>query len=692
VAAPAPETVQRFRPEIQGLRTVAVVLVVLFHLWPNRVTGGYVGVDVFFVISGFLITSHINREVVATGTVSLRRFWARRIRRLLPASLLVLAVSAVGVVALLPATLWAESARQIGASALYVQNWALAADAVDYMAADNIPTIAQHYWSLSVEEQFYLIWPVLILALLAVHRWSGGRPGLRRGYLVAGLGVLTAVSLVWSILATYSDQASAYFITPTRAWEFAAGAILALVAPEVLRPARWRGPLAWAGVVAIVVAGLAFDGASMFPGWIALLPVLGTVAVIAAGGTSSPLTPAPWLSRRPMTFVGDISYSVYLWHWPLIILWPYITGVSLRSVDKGAIFALTLLLAWLSKIWVEDPARTRPLLAAAPWRSFAFAGAGMAVLVVAGVGVTLEVDRRAEQAAEHLEVAQASGCFGPEALNSDNSCAEVEGSGPFVPPPEVVIAQNREPAYPNCQAGGTTAVPRSCELGAPPDAADRVVALVGDSHATQWFPAFDQLGRDLAWRVITFTKSGCPFTSSLRVLPDEQTDEMMLSCQVWNDAVRDLLVASDVSYVFTAAYSTAYGFESAEGRPLDEPAVDGFAAQWSDLTDAGIEVFPIADVPRTQGENVPSCLAAHPDDRMACSVPRAEALPGSALVAAAASATDERIHLVDLTDQFCDARVCYPVVGDLIVYRDYSHISLDYAQALVPYLDAAVPR
>ena len=692
MVSPAPEGVQRFRPEIQGLRTVAVVLVVLFHLWPNRVTGGYVGVDVFFVISGFLITSHIHREVIATGTVSLRRFWARRIRRLLPASLLVLAVSAVGVVALLPPTLWAQSARQIAASALYVQNWALAADAVDYMAADNVPTIAQHYWSLSVEEQFYIIWPVLILALLALHRWSRGRPGLRRGYLVAGLGVLTAVSLVWSIVATYNDQASAYFITPTRAWEFATGAILALVAPEVLRPARWRGPVAWAGVAAIMVAGLWFDGASMFPGWIALLPVLGTAAVIAAGGTASRLTPAPWLSLRPMTFVGDISYSVYLWHWPLIIVWPYVTGVVMRSVDKVAIFALTIVLAWLSKIWVEDPARTRPLLAAAPWRSFAFAGAGMAVVVVAGFGVTLEVDKRSDHAAEQLEVAKSSGCFGPQAMVPANRCTPVEGSGQLVPPPEVVDAQNRQPAYPGCQAGGTTAVPRNCELGAPATEADRVVALVGDSHATQWFPAFDQLGKDLGWQVLTFTKSGCPFTASLRVLPDEQTDEMMLSCQTWNEAVRDVLVASDVSYVFTAAFSTAYGFEPPDGLALRQPGSDGFIALWSELADAGIEVFAIADVPRTQGDNVPNCLAAHPGDRMACSVPRSEALPGSALVAAATGATDERIHLVDLTDQFCDAQVCYPVVGDLIVYRDYSHIAVDYSLALVPYLDAVVPR
>jgi len=676
----------QIRPEIQGLRAVAVLLVVFYHLWPNRVTGGYVGVDVFFVISGFLITSHINRELVATGTVSLRRFWARRIRRLLPASLLVLLASAAALVAYLPATLWAQSARQIGASALYVQNWALAADAVDYMAADNVPTIAQHYWSLSVEEQFYIVWPVLILALAILHRRSGGGPGLRRRYLLAGLGVLTAVSLTWSVVETYRDQSSAYFVTPTRAWEFAAGAILALAAREIHRAGRWRGPLAWAGIAAIMVAGLGFDDASLFPGWIALLPVIGTVAVIVAGATSSRATPAPWLSLRPMTFLGDISYSVYLWHWPLIIVWPYVTGSSLRTVDKAAILAATGLLAWLSKVFVEDPARTRPFLAAASWRSFAFAGVGMALVVAAGLAVLHDVDRRADESAERLGAMESSGCLGPGSLDPTNDCEPVEGTGPLIPAPEVVAIQNVEVAYPGCQAGITGTGMTTCGLGAPAEGADRLVAMVGDSHVTQWFPAFDELARDLNWHVITYTKSSCPFTLAQRTLPDEQTDEAMQDCQAWVGAVRDALIDSNVSYVFTAAYSTAYGFQAPPDRSMANPGPEGFATLWSELTAAGMEVFPIADVPRTQGDNVPTCLAAHPGDRLACAVPRAEALPGSAVVTAARQSSGERVHLIDLTDQLCDAELCYPVVGDMIVYRDYSHLSAEYARALIPYL------
>lgn len=681
------------RPEIQGLRAVAVLLVVAFHLYPNRVPGGYVGVDVFFVISGFLITSHINRELVATGTVRLRRFWARRIRRLLPASLLVLGVSAVAVVLLLPATVWSQTARQIGASALYVQNWALAADAVDYMAADNVPTVAQHYWSLSVEEQFYLVWPVLILGLAALHRRSR-RAGndvakdtaRRRAYVIAGLGALAAVSFVWSVVATYDDQARAYFVTQTRVWEFAAGAMLALVAAPTWRPAWWRGPLAWAGIAAIAGAGLLFDGATLFPGWVAILPVLGTVAVILAGGTRGWATPAPWLSLRPMTFIGDVSYSVYLWHWPLIVVWPYVTGVELRTVDKVAVAGLTVLLAWLSKTFVEDPGRTRPLLAAAPWRSFAFAGAGMAVVVAAMVGVQAEVDQRAAESAERLEALRASGCLGPGALDPANECGAPQGSGDLIPAPEVVAQQSVRVAYPGCQAGIQGSGVVECELGAAAADATRTVAVVGDSHVTHWFPAFDRLGAELGWRVVTFTKSSCPFTVAERTLADEQNDDAVRGCRAWGEAVFDRIVTSDISYVFTASYSTAFGWREAPGSVLADPGSDGFAAMWSRLTAAEREVFPIADVPRTQGDDVPSCLAAHHDDRMACAMPRAEALPGSVLVDAAERIDDERVHLIDLTDQFCDAQSCYPVVGDMVVYNDYSHVSVDYARALVPYI------
>lgn len=226
----------------------------------------------------------------------------------------------------------------------------------------------------------------------------------------------------------------------------------------------------------------------------------------------------------------------------------------------------------------------------------------------------------------------------------------------------------------------------TCELGETKDPG-RTVALVGDSHATHWFSAFDRLGQEQGWKVVTMTKTSCPLTAARRVL-EEQTDSLQVSCERWVDAVQSTLAASpDVSEVFVTSYSSAYRWESRpDGPALDDPGPDGFARAWSALTDAGKPVTVLSAVPRTLGENVPSCLAAHPDDPAACSVPREQALPGDVMQQAAAGLADPSVRVVDLSDRFCDDERCYPVVGDVIVYRDYSHLSADYSTLLVPYL------
>ena len=694
MATPGREPSERFRPDIQGLRAVAVVLVVLFHLWPTRLTGGYVGVDVFFVISGYLITGHLYREIVKTGSVSLRHFWAKRIRRLLPASLLVLFVSTIAVVTFVPATLWSQSSRQIAASALYIQNWALARDQVDYMATGNVPTVAQHYWSLSIEEQFYLVWPLLLVAILVVYRRVGRGHGKGRGPLIAGLAAMAAASLVCSVVSTDANQASGYFLTQARVWEFAAGALVALSVPGRLaspRWNRWQGPLVWGGLAAILFAGVRFNGATPFPGWVALVPVLGAVAAIVGGSSTAQTLPVRALSTRPMTFVGDTSYSIYLWHWAIIVVWPHATGAPLRGVGKVIIVALTVLLAWLTKTYVEDPGRRNRWAIASPWRTMACAAAGMAIVVLGAVAITGELHHRQAEAAVAHDAAVATGCFGPSALEPGNRCDPAEGSGPLVPPPEVVAIQNTEPLYHGCMGDITGTDVPTCVIGSQSETPDRVVAIVGDSHATAWFAALDEIGVGENWRVITYSKASCPLTEAIRTLPSEKTDEAELDCHDWGASVTKALMGSDeISYVFTASFSNDYGFASPKGETFADPRVDGFARTESELADAGLQVFVLSDVPLTQGTYVPTCLAQNPTDRMACSMPREFALPGSASAMAALQLDDRRVHVIDLSAQFCDADTCYPVVGDLIVYRDYSHISADYARALVPYLLTAV--
>lgn len=682
----------QFQPEIQGLRAIAVLVVVLYHLWPHRLSGGYVGVDVFFVISGFLITSHMYREVLDSGRVALVHFWARRIRRLLPASVFVLAVSLLGTFIWLPATLWEVTARQIGASVLYVQNWVLAGDAVDYSAQHNEASAVQHYWSLSVEEQFYFVWPILVTALLyaARRRQLGGKASFSspRSMLTAGIAVAGATSLIYSVVLTSQSQSVAYFVTPTRVWEFAAGGLMALLFAGRTFTGRRASGLAWAGLALIAGSAVAYDGGTPFPGWTAALPVAGTAMVLVCCGDKGTFAPRWWLSRRPMTFLGDVSYGLYLWHWPLIVFVPYVLGHEPRAAEKVVLLMASVLLAWITKLTIEDPLRRGRLLRA-PWRAYAFTAGGMTATVALCFGLAA-----AAYASPGDGRATALGaCYGPGALVPANNCGPVVGKEAPSPGPALVAKQNTEPLYNGCQAGLVGDGFVSCGLGVGPEKAKTTVAIVGDSHATAWFPALDKLATDRNWHVKTYTKASCPVTTARRVLLSEKNEDNQQRCLDWNQKVNDALLADkSISIVFTASYSTAYTFAAADGKVQQDPAVDGFKDVWRGWLAAGKKVVAFDDLPRTNGLYIPTCLAKNPKDPLACAVPRVKAYPANTAIGRAGEAmVAEGVTRVSLRDQFCDQKLCYPVIGSVIVFRDRSHVTAEYARALVPYISRQLP-
>ncbi|AJR18082.1 acyltransferase family protein [Pimelobacter simplex] len=687
--APAPHGESEFRAEVQGLRAVAVLLVVLYHLAPARLSGGYVGVDVFFVISGYLITRHLAQEAEVSSGLRVVRFWARRVRRLLPAALLVLLVSLVLVWAWIPQTEWPTNVRQVVASALYVQNWVLMLDAVDYSALGESASVAQHYWSLSVEEQFYFVWPVAIAVVLAVitrrHRRVVSAERVRQS-LVVLLAAVGAASLAWSVVATATDPGAAYFQTFTRMWEFAAGGLVGLLWQRRRLTGHGGAAVAWAGLVAIVLAGVLYDDTTPFPGWLAIVPVAGTVAVLLAGHARTRTAPH-WLTWRPATFVGDISYAVYLWHWPLIVVAPFALGHEPDRYDKIGVLGLSLLLAWCSTRFVEDPLRGGAFLRPVP-RALVAGAVAMAVVVAAAAGL-----RSALPAEQDFALPSPSSCTGPGALDPANHCDSVVGEGPARPGPVQVARQNREEvAYPGCQASFASSELVSCDLGADAGSARREVALVGDSHAGAWFPAFDEIGRREGWQVRTYAKTSCPATLALRVLPAEKDPDYQRDCADWVRKL-DRAVRADTSLdaVVVASYSTAYDFVPPDDMTMTDPATDGFVALWQRWRDAGLEVIVLADVPRTNGDYVPTCLAEHRDP-MRCAVPRTVGLPAQRPITDAGGKAEGRgVALVDLTDRFCDGRWCYPQVGSVIVYRDYSHLSREYARSLAPEIIRRLP-
>src|SRR5699024_7849567 len=336
-AAPKPSG---FRADIQGLRALAVGIVLLYHLWPDRFNGGFVGVDVFFVISGFLITSHLINTPPRSWS-DIARFWARRIRRLLPASLLVLFVVGIATFLVAPQSMWADTGRQISSAAAYVVNWDFAISSVDYLAADNAPSPVQHFWSLSVEEQFYFVWP-MIIGLAFLIGTKVGRSKRVVGFTT--LGVFLA-SFVFSVWYTTADPAMAYFVTPTRMWELATGGLVAVFVVYV-RPQRlpFSSVLGRIGLAVLVASTFLLRAVMPFPGYIALVPVASPALVILADshGRASVL---PLLSLKPVRFLGDISYSVYLWHWPLIVLVPYLSEKMGGSESLGVVDNIAIILA-----------------------------------------------------------------------------------------------------------------------------------------------------------------------------------------------------------------------------------------------------------------------------------------------------------------------------------------------------------
>lgn len=669
----------RFLPHVQGLRAIAVLLVVIYHFWPGRLPGGYVGVDVFFVISGFLITSHLMRELTATGTVRLGQFWARRARRLLPASLLVLLFCALVAMTpyLTPTSALPVEVREIIASTFYVENWFLALNSADYLGHGEATTV-QHYWSLSLEEQFYVLWPLLMLlaAWIAV-RWFRGQT--RRAVLVT-LAAVSVASFVFCVIFTLTDPAPAYFVTFGRMWQFGVGAMIALVPLLRVQHPVLSFVLGWGGILTLVFVAFRFDGQTPFPGYAAALPTLGAAAVIAASNTRRWWYPTRILALRPAQFVGDISYSLYLWHWPLIIIAPSVPFWGLTIYHRVALLALCFVLAWLTKRFVEDPMRSWRVLTSRPARVTLWSSLAAMVVVAGTAGAAWAINAPAYQsgvrAIQELRE-DPPDCFGA-AVVLDEACADTDWTDTILPAPG--FAGVDSPADEQCFVQLNDARPVSCAFGSEEADAPRVV-LVGDSHAYQLLSTFQRIADAEGWHLTTYFKGACPWSATPLSTPGAFGE----ACTAWRDAVASELAAADVDAVFTAAIATtpyaAAGYDSSY-----DAAVAGYREAWASMTDRGIPVITVVDNP--VWETDPNkCLRTR--DEAACDAPRGDVLVADDPVRAAAEGTDG-VTLLDFTDVYCDDRTCHPVVGGANIYRDQDHLTVTFADTLAPQLTAAV--
>ncbi|MFN8641610.1 MAG: acyltransferase family protein [Candidatus Binatia bacterium] len=661
-----------FRADVEGLRGLAVVPVLLYHAAVPGWAGGYVGVDVFFVLSGYLITGLLLRELAATGRIGLAGFYARRSRRILPAAGLVLVATVAASALLLPPLRLRAIAIDGVLAALFSANVHFALRAADYFQAELPPSPLIHYWSLGVEEQFYLLWPAVVLL---VGRRAGA---VRRTGLVAG-----AVVGLRSRRPPPHRDGPAVGVLPAADARLGArpGALLAVGERRgAALPARVVAVAGWVGVALVAAAVAWFGPSTPFPGTAALVPTAGALLLLAAGARPARLAPGRLLSTPLPRFFGRISYSLYLWSWPLVAI-P--TGMSDRPLSLSARLALAaaaIPLAVLSQQLVEQPLRRGRLIGTAPRRNLALAGASS----LAVVAVSLAAYGWAWLALGGGRGAPALGA--PAAL-----VPQLRGPLPAdVRPSLASVRDDTTRSYRDrCHLDPFATRGAECAYGAP--ASPVAVVLFGDSHAGHWFPALDRIATARGWRLLARTKTAC----SAADVPvwNYFINRAYPECAEWRENVlREIEARPPALVVIGGARTVAVLADGAviQGEPRERAWAAGLERTIRRIAATGAKVALLLDTPRPAGD-APACLSGHRDDVRACATSRAAAIDERWRARERAIGTAAGATVVDPTDWVCPVDPCPAVISSRLVFRDNHHLSTPFAELLAPRLAAALP-
>ncbi len=711
-----------FRLDIQAMRALAVVLVLLWHAGLPGLQAGYIGVDVFFVVSGYLITGLLLRERGDTGTIKITEFYARRARRLLPVAFVVTVATLVASLLIMPSLRQRSIALDGLASTLYVQNWRLAGQAVDYGASQVAASPFQHYWSLSVEEQFYVFWPLMLLVVL-----SGGsgffRSGRYRSRLLTVMAVICVASFAYSMWDSYDSPDPAYFATTNRVWQFAAGGLLAS-AESAYGPLRRRGlaiGLAAVGLVMLIGGAIAIDPDAPYPGLSALLPTIGTAILLAGGAIAVSTAIGGWLTSRPILRLGDLSYSLYLWHWPMLVFAQEIIG-PLSATEGLVIVTAAIVPSLLTERLVERPIRFSKRFA--PWRVGLALGA---VLMVASAGLafglanTAPTLREADEAdnpfladsiqpetggvqeppsdpgdrpvagevatadenSDDATNAEAEAAVTDTVPNADGAAvpglarlqlgAESLLDETGVPLPNPTIEYEFDQIYPE---PGTKYVPPAfrcrssvesesivvdCNVDAGPERPR--LALVGDSHALQWMPIVQDIAIRNNWSIDFYLKAACALNVA----------ERSPSCGAWITKVQAELVEDPPDFILLSGGDPWLDSESERDR-----VTQGYVDAWQPLRQTDSQLVVIADSPRPD-KDIRECVFDNGSNLRSCSFDQEEAQRSGANLEAATQPDDVTLDLADL---ICPVDPCPAVIGQVVVFRDSNHLSQEYVRTL----------
>ena len=605
--------------QIQGLRAVAAILVTVFHA--RLVPGGFIGVDIFYVISGYLITGLILREIEKTGTLDLRSFYQRRIKRLLPTSVFVLFVTAIFAWILFPPITRDALGRDLFAAAAYISNYLFAWWQNDYQNLNATPSPFIHYWSLAVEEQFYIVWPLFILFLARYGKKA----------IFAGIAITTLLSLLFSIYLTQVAPIWAFYSLPTRAWELGFGALL-LFLPETKKKIRI---LPWLGFFGIALSSFNFNENTAFPGKNALVPVLATVFLMASIKYWPPLF-NDLANSRLSQWLGAISYPLYLWHWPALVLPSSALGRPLRFYERFLCILLTIVLAHYTSKYVEEPLRHKNF---APRTIYKGAAITTAASLVAGV------------------------------LISFTSSSIITTKGQVSYQFDLVQVMEKPAVYGDgCHVNYGETKSGYCTYG--DKESSSTIVLYGDSHAAQWFPTLEKLAKERGFKLVSLTKSACPAVDAKR--PDQGAFKQV-HCTKWRENSIKRIAEIQPLAVITSSFQYFTPANSSISRA--QWWNDGQRKLLKGLRGSTNNLIYISDTPRPL-RDIPNCLASR-DSKVCDSTERSKVsvIPG--------------FDVINPNSWLCSS-YCPAIVDGTVTYRDASHISVDMALKLLPKLEAAL--